>query len=345
MPVMTSGRTLDAAVINVLERQFGLATRAQLRAAGMTPAHLRWWLNRGWQVVLPGVMAAFTGRLDSRQRLTAAMLFGGPDAMITSSSAARWRGAENAPEDGRVHLCVPAHRSVSAPAQLVIRRTTRPDADAWRRGPLTIASPGRSFADAARDATGVRAASAVVIEAVQRRLVTLDALRRELEHGPRCGSTQLRAAVDAATTGAWSLPEHEVLHLLRQSGLFPVVWGNPILTAADGTALPPPDAWLDDIALGSRSTPVDITSPSRTGKERSCVTEYSPSTESRSSPSPHDGSATTLAASWTGSGGSTPRGWTCPAQTSSPGPKRSRCRSRCAKTPRKGLITATSHAS
>jgi hypothetical protein len=249
MPGMTSGRSLDVAVIELLERQFGLATRAQLRAAGMTPAHLRRCLNAGWQVVLPGVVAAFTGRLDPRQRLTAAMLFSGPGAMITSSTAARWRGAENAHEDGRVHLCVPAHRSVSVPAQLVIRRTTRPDADAWRRGPLTIASPGRSFGDAARDATGVRAASAVVIEAVQRRLVTLDALRNELEDGPRCGSAQLRAAIDAAATGAWSMPEHEVLHLLRQSGLFPVVWGNPILTAADGTTLPPPDAWLDDIAL------------------------------------------------------------------------------------------------
>jgi hypothetical protein len=61
--------------------------------------------------------------------------------------------------------------------------------------------------DAAREMVAAREATALVIEAVQRRIVTVEGLRHELECGPRGGSAQVRRAVDAAEVGAWSVPE------------------------------------------------------------------------------------------------------------------------------------------
>jgi hypothetical protein len=233
----------------VLTEQHGLIHREQLLDLGVTRGQLRWRLDREWRLVLPGVVATFTGRLDHRHRLVAACLFAGPDAVVTSTTAARWRGATNVVRDPVVRLVVPAHRRPRRGPLLEIRRTTRPDPKPWRRGGLVVASPARAFADAARDAPAQRDAMALVVEVVQRRLVSTDHLMRELEDGPRCGSTFLRAGIDAALTGAWSLPEHDLIHRLEQCGRLPAVFANPCLRADDGTELPTPDAWLDDVGL------------------------------------------------------------------------------------------------
>ncbi|MBL8931890.1 MAG: hypothetical protein JNL54_17355 [Kineosporiaceae bacterium] len=194
-------------------------------------------------------MASFRGRLSERQQLVAAWLYAGEGAVITSTTAARWRGSVNAPDDGRVHLFIPLARTLTPNPAIVVRRTRRSDPKRVRQGCVVFASAARSFADAARDAPSVRVARAVVIESVQRQLVTLEELRAELDDGPRCGSTLLRAGIDAAATGAWSVPEHDLLQVLQRSGRFPVVWANPVLQARDGTRLPTPDCWLDDVGL------------------------------------------------------------------------------------------------
>lgn len=242
-------RDLSTTVVELLRTQDGLVTRRQLYEAGWSPHDVRWWLRREWSVVLPGVVASFRGRLSARQQLVAASLYAGEGAVITSNTAARWRGSVNAPDDGRVHLFIPLARTLTANPALVIRRSRRPDPKQLRRGCLVFASAARSFADAARDAPSVRDARAVVIESVQRELVTIEELRVELDDGPRCGSALLRAGIDAAASGAWSVPEHDLLQVLRSSGRFPVVWANPVLQAPDGTRLPTPDCWLDDVGL------------------------------------------------------------------------------------------------
>lgn len=234
------------AVDELLRAQVGLATVPQLLAVGMSRSSIRTRLRREWMFVLPRVVATSRRPLDDHQRLVAAMLSVGPDAVIGSMTAAAWHGVQAADTDRQVRVMVPASRRVVAQGFVVVRRTRRPDEKAWRRPPLTIASPARAVADAAREA-GDERARALVVEAVQRRIVSTAALRHELHAGPRPGSQRLRLALAAAERGAWSVPEAELADLVARSDL-PQMWLNPVLSVG-GRRLPTPDGWFDDVAL------------------------------------------------------------------------------------------------
>jgi hypothetical protein len=231
---------------HLLRAQTGLATVSQLLALGMSRSAIRTRLRRDWMFVLPRVVASSRRPLDDHQRLVAALLFAGPDAVIGSLTAAAWHGVEAARTDRKVRLLVPASRRLVPQGFVVVRRTRRPDDRSWSRPPLTIASPARAVADAAREA-GDERARALVVEAVQRRIVTVAALRHELHAGPGAGSQRLRRALAGAERGAWSVPEVDLADLIAGSGL-PQMWLNPVLTVA-GTRLPTPDGWFDDVAL------------------------------------------------------------------------------------------------
>lgn len=131
----------------------------------------------------------------------------------------------------------------------------RPSVHRGRRAPrgardregLQIASPARAVADAARDA-GAPAARSIVIEAVQRRLVSVPALRNELTAGPRSGAAALAHALAEAEQGAWSIPEADLARIVHASRALPPMWANPQLSVGDHR-LPTPDGWFDDVAL------------------------------------------------------------------------------------------------
>jgi hypothetical protein len=91
-------------------------------------------------------------------------------------------------------------------------------------------------------------ASAVVIEAVQRRRCTIAELSHELEAGPRKGSAFARRALTYAADGAWSMPEATLLRGCGRSRVLPPACANPTLTI-HGIALVSPDLWFDDVAL------------------------------------------------------------------------------------------------
>jgi hypothetical protein len=233
-------------VDELLRAQAALATVPQLLALGMSRSAIRTRLRRDWMFVLPRVVASSRRPLDDYQRLVAATLFADPDAVISSLTAAVWHGVQAARTDRQVRLQVPFSRRVVAQSFVVVGRTRRPDERAWSRPPLTIASPARAIADAAREA-GDQRAHALVVEAVQRRIVSAAALRHELHAGARPGSRRLRQALAAAERGAWSVPEADLADLVARSGL-PRMWLNPVLTV-DGARLPTPDGWFDDVAL------------------------------------------------------------------------------------------------
>lgn len=232
----------------LLRLQQGLATRVQLREHGVSEDSLRWRIGRTWRLVLPGVVATFTGRLDGRQRPVAAQLYAGPGAVLSSWTAASWHGVESA-RAPQLRVAVPQSRSSRRCGFVVVTRTSRHDAHPWNRPPLVIASRPRAVIDAALDAGTERHAAEITIEALQRRLVTLEALRHELERAPRRGSRQGRVALAAAETSDWSLSEFDLLALVSGSRLLPEAWPNPTLTTLTGDPLPTPDLWLDDVGL------------------------------------------------------------------------------------------------
>lgn len=131
--------------------QVGLLTRRQAVAAGLTPGDLRWAVGRRWQLVLPGVLATFTGRLDHPQRLVAALLWGGPSSQLCGTTAVRWHAMGNLRDDGVVRVLVDWGQASSRCGFAVRRRTSRLDARPVRRGPLAVCSRPRALVDAARE--------------------------------------------------------------------------------------------------------------------------------------------------------------------------------------------------
>lgn len=236
-----------------LDEQRGLLTRAQALAAGVSRSQLRWAVGRDSRLVLPGVIATFTGDLDAGQRLIAGQLWAGPGSQLASLTAVRWHQLGEVPDDGGVRLLVDWGQGSGRSGFAVRRRTTRLDPQPWRRGVLRVCSRPRALIDAARELREPRAVRQLLVSATQRRLVREDDLRAELESGPVRGSRVTREALREVATGAWSSPEVDVLAELARSRILPRVWPNPILVGvADGVVLPSPDFWLDEVALAGQ---------------------------------------------------------------------------------------------
>lgn len=100
--------------------QSGVVSRKQVLGTGLTKAALEWQLGRDrWQSLHPGVYALFTGQPGREARLWAAVLWAGPDAMLSHSSAAELSGLIDKP-GGLLHVTVPATRRVRPAPGLVI---------------------------------------------------------------------------------------------------------------------------------------------------------------------------------------------------------------------------------
>jgi hypothetical protein len=238
-------------------------------------------------MVLPGVISTFTGELDAGQRLIAGQLWAGPKAQVAGLTAVRWHAIGEVPDDGVVRLLVDSGPGTVRSGFAVRRRTTRLDPVPWHRGPLQICSRVRALVDGARELREADAARHLLVSAVQRRHVREADLLAELEAGAIRGSKVTRQALRDVATGAWSVPEADVLGELARSTLLPRVWPNPVLRAvADNTLLPSPDFWIDDVALAGQVHSRQYHSRTSTGKARSRRTPSSVSTASRCSPLP-----------------------------------------------------------
>ena len=236
----------------VIEAQRGIVSRRQLLDAGVSSGEIRWSIGRRAQMVLPRVLALFTGSLNDQQRLIAGQLWAGPCAHVAGLTAARWHGLPDVPVDPVVRLLVPWNAERRRQGFAARWPTRRMDPHPWQRGVLTVCSPARSLVDAAREVHDPMLARQMLIAATQQGRVREQDLRAELEAGAIRGSALTRAALNDVTTGAWSLPELEVLDELQRSTVLPRVWPNPQLSTPDGRRLPTPDFWIDDVGIAGQ---------------------------------------------------------------------------------------------
>jgi len=102
----------------------GVATHAELIAAGMAKSTIMWRIQPGgrWQRLLPGVVLMHSGRPTGRERLLGALAYAGPDSVLTGMSALRLYGLRTA-DSRRVHVLVPHDRRRQSHAFATVERT------------------------------------------------------------------------------------------------------------------------------------------------------------------------------------------------------------------------------
>lgn len=235
-------------VHKILARQDGLVTRAQLTLHQVPRARTRWRSGRHWTAILPNVFLVDRAPATERQRCIAALLWAGPRAYLTGPSAARLHGLSVA-EPARVLMLTPEPCRSREHGFATVRRTTVADHAVVERGPLRYASAARAAIDTAAVRPFADARSALLIEAVQKGTTDVAELHEWLCRLRTRDAKQLLVPLQHAASGAWSLPEAELLNLVATSEILPLPMANPALTTADGRALLTPDVWFDDVGL------------------------------------------------------------------------------------------------
>lgn len=202
--------------------QDDVATRAQLLAAGLSPAALRAQLSaRRWQVRGPGVVVLHNGPLTGRQRLWCAVLAGGGQLCALAGPTAAAAQGLSGFEDERVHLVVPRGARLAPQPWVRLHESRRfgPEDLHPSRRPATVRLE-RAVVDTACWSGSPRRACGVLAAAVQQRLSTAARLRRELLDAGRVRHRALLLAVlGDIEGGSQSMAEVDFVRLCRRHGL------------------------------------------------------------------------------------------------------------------------------
>jgi predicted transcriptional regulator of viral defense system len=194
----------EARLAPVAARQCGAFTREQAAGAGFSPSQIQRRLDVGaWVRLYPRVYRHGGSPPTLALVLTAAILWAGPDAVLShTTAAAMWRVAAVAPD--RVELLVPRTRAPRL-AGVVIHRVARLDpTDVTTTGRLPVTTPVRTLIDLAAVIPGAELA-VILDRAFRRGLVTRRALERRLETlgtRGRPGTTGLRALLGTFGSGS-----------------------------------------------------------------------------------------------------------------------------------------------
>ncbi|MEV7548993.1 hypothetical protein AB0N89_05145 [Amycolatopsis sp. NPDC089917] len=208
--------------------------------------------GKQWRRLLPGVLLLNSGEPTRRQLVDAALLYAGPDAVVTGAIACRRQGLSMLPSDVfRVHLLVPLERKVGSSGHVIIERTTRlPQAIVFDGVPL--APLVRSVLDECRRLGSRQEVSALLAEAVQRG-VSLPELFAELDEGSSRGTAIPREALRRIAGGARSAAEVDAMRVWRTSGLPEPRWNHELrdengeyIATADGYFVAVNLAWEID---------------------------------------------------------------------------------------------------
>lgn len=232
-----------------LEHQRGLATTAQLRAAGWTKASLAWLAESRGRQLARTVYIDHRGEPDAATLLVGDWLFAGADSVLTGVHALLQHGLTGQlPTAAPVFLVDRGHRDRRTPT-CHVARTSRPPR---RRtlGGIPTAAPERALADVGRfrQASG-EAAAALAIAVLQQRLTTPARVLAELAAGNTNGTAGVRRGVRDYLMGAWSLPEAHLLRLLARRLPSLDVLPNPRLLTLDDVLIGVPDGYLRDYGV------------------------------------------------------------------------------------------------
>lgn len=204
----------------VLDGQHDVITRPQALESGLTRSALAHRIRGGgpWQVLLPGVYLSVTGRPDHDQLAMAALLYAGPDSMLTGAAALR-RHHLAAQVSAVIDVLVPAERQCRSRSFVAVQRSTRIPADILVADAIRYAPAARAVADAVRGMTDVRQARTLTAAALASGACSLQQLERELAEGPIRHSALLREVISSIREGTGSAPRGALRALLTRSKL------------------------------------------------------------------------------------------------------------------------------
>ena len=236
-------------VLDLLDCQDRAAARSQLLNRGITKETIRWNAGRSWRVVLPNVFVIGADNVTERQRHIAALLYAGSGSQITGAAAADFYGVRSARVGGGVEVVTSPRRRRRQAGFVTVRPSLLVDSQPTIKGPLAYVGVGRACVDAAINQRSSSAREAIFIEAVQKGLVSLTDLAEWIYRVRTRESAALHAAMGAAGSGAWSLPENRLLELMSRSSSLPAPWPNAKIEDSHGLPLLTPDVWFDDVGL------------------------------------------------------------------------------------------------
>jgi hypothetical protein len=224
--------------------QYDVVARSQALECGMTRGTIEYRLRPDgpWRQILPGVYLTVTGSPSQEQRETAALLYAGPQSVITGAVAVRRHNLRCAGLN-ILDMLVPQGNHRKSTGYVQIQRTTRMPGSLYTSGPLRFTAPVRAVADAARGMTQFSDVQALVCEAIQRGRCALEELVTELNEGPSHGARWYRMALAEVSEGVRSAAEAQLKQLIDRSDLDRPMY-NADLYTLDGTFLGRPDAWF-----------------------------------------------------------------------------------------------------
>lgn len=234
----------------VIPGQRGLATTAQLRAAGWTPGQVRHARSVSWQAPLPCVYAPHRGPLDAATWLTAAALWAGHRAVLTGTAALREHGLP-VPLARRALFVVPQTGRARARGGARVVRSWRLVTPLPSQGVVRLAPAGRALADAATYESLLPAdLEALTIAVLQRGLAIPEELQLELWERPEAKVGPARQGLRGFRDGAWSRPEVALRRLAGQvDGLPELLTNVGLVDLRDGRLVGYPDGWIPSLGV------------------------------------------------------------------------------------------------
>jgi len=200
-----------------------------------------------WQRLLPGVYLAVTGKATQEQREMAALLYAGPQSLITGAAAVRRHHLHAAGPD-LVDVLVPANVKRQSAGFVRVHRTRLMPERIYVTGPIRFTKPARAVADAARTLTRFDDVRQVVCEAVQHGACTIAELAGELSAAQ--GFTLFREALAEVDDGVRSVAEADARVLILRSDL-PKPMFNARLYDENGVFIAMVDAWWPEAGVAA----------------------------------------------------------------------------------------------
>lgn len=228
---------------DLLDRQLAVASRRQLLALGLKDNAMQYRLRAGgpWQTLLPGVYLAASGVPSFAQKEMAALLYAGPDSLITGPVALMHHCIRSDGNTNVIDVLIPEARRRESTGFVKLHRTARIPVRTCSVGPARLVLAPRAVADTARLLPNLRDVRAVVAGAVQLGRCTVRELAGELSDGPVKGSAKLRSVLAEVADGIRSTAEGDLRSLIKAARL-PMPLFNPSLYEGD-VFLGKPDAW------------------------------------------------------------------------------------------------------